>query len=177
MLKASHSHTNRAALSAESWNSTPPFCIGLLATNPVTAPPRRPNPTTNSLANSGLASIHDPSSTSARITLRMSYALRSSSGIIDAVSGVTGSTLAIDAGRVRQLSGMNENHCLAMAIASASSLARKSPQPLVVTCIRAPPISSSVVISPVTISTIRGEPRYIEALPSTMTTTSQNAGM
>jgi hypothetical protein len=34
-----------------------------------------------------------------------------------------------------------------------------------------------VVFSPVTISTMRSEPRYIEALPSTMTTTSQNAGM
>ena len=44
-------------------------------------------------------------------------------------------------------------------------------------CIRAPPISSSVVFSPVTISTIRSLPRYIDALPSTITTTSQNAGM
>ena len=44
-------------------------------------------------------------------------------------------------------------------------------------CIRAPPISSSVTLSPITISAIRGEPRYIEALPSRMMTTSQNAGM
>ena len=50
-------------------------------------------------------------------------------------------------------------------------------QPETEQCIRAPPISSSVVFSPITISTIRGEPRYIEALPSTMTTMSQNAGM
>ena len=42
---------------------------------------------------------------------------------------------------------------------------------------RAPPISSSVTFSPITISAMRGEPRYIEALPSTMNTTSQNAGM
>ena len=33
---------------------------------------------------------------------------------------------------------------------------------------RAPPISSSVVFSPVTISTMRSEPRYIDALPSTI---------
>ena len=38
---------------------------------------------------------------------------------------------------------------------------------------RAPPISSSVVISPITISAMRGEPRYIDALPSTMITMSQ----
>ena len=42
---------------------------------------------------------------------------------------------------------------------------------------RAPPISSSVTVSPITISAMRGEPRYIEALPSTMITRSQNDGM
>ena len=44
-------------------------------------------------------------------------------------------------------------------------------------CIFAPPISSRVTFSPTTISAIRGEPRYIEALPSRMITTSQKAGM
>ncbi len=44
-------------------------------------------------------------------------------------------------------------------------------------CIRAPPISSSVVFSLTTISTMRGLPRYIEAFPSTMATKSQKAGM
>ena len=44
-------------------------------------------------------------------------------------------------------------------------------------CIFAPPISSSVTFSPITISAMRGEPRYIDALPSSMITTSQNAGM
>jgi len=38
-------------------------------------------------------------------------------------------------------------------------------------------MSSSVVFSLTTISTIRALPRYIEALPSTMTVKSQNAGM
>src|SRR5207253_742042 len=42
---------------------------------------------------------------------------------------------------------------------------------------RAPPISSSVTFSPITISAMRGEPRYIDAFLSTMNTTSQNAGM
>jgi hypothetical protein len=42
---------------------------------------------------------------------------------------------------------------------------------------RAPLMSSNVVRSPTTISTMRGEPRYIEALPSTMNTMSQRAGM
>ena len=35
----------------------------------------------------------------------------------------------------------------------------------------------SVTFSPITISAIRGLPRYIEAFPSRMITTSQNAGM
>ena len=64
-----------------------------------------------------------------------------------------------------------------MSIASSSVFARKWPQPETPVCILAPPISSSVTFSPITISAIRGEPRYIEALPSRMITTSQNAGM
>ena len=60
----------------------------------------------------------------------------------------------------------------------SSSLAhRKSPQPETEQCMRAPPISSRVTFSPMTISAMRGEPRYVEALPSTMKMTSQKAGM
>ncbi len=62
-------------------------------------------------------------------------------------------------------------------MASASSWARLSPQPDTDACIRAPPISSNVTFSPMTSSAIRGEPRYMEALPSTMITTSQKLGM
>ena len=62
-------------------------------------------------------------------------------------------------------------------MASSSSTARLSPHPDTVACMRAPPISSSVVISPITISAMRGEPRYIDALPSTMITMSQKLGM
>jgi hypothetical protein len=62
-------------------------------------------------------------------------------------------------------------------MASASSTARLSPQPETVACMRAPPISSSVVCSLITISAMRGEPRYMEALPSTMITMSQKLGM
>ena len=51
------------------------------------------------------------------------------------------------------------------------------PQPEIVACIRAPPISSSVTFSPTTISAIRGDPRYIEAFASTMITMSQKDGM
>ena len=60
---------------------------------------------------------------------------------------------------------------------SSSVGTRKWPTPLTDVCILAPPISSSVTFSPMTISAIRGEPRYIDALPSRMITTSQKAGM
>ena len=62
-------------------------------------------------------------------------------------------------------------------MASASDETRLSPQPETVACIRAPPISSSVTVSPITSSAMRGEPRYMDALPSTMSTRSQNEGM
>ena len=62
-------------------------------------------------------------------------------------------------------------------MAAASSATRWEPQPETVAWRRAPPISSSVVFSRVTISTMRADPRYIEALASTMITTSQKLGM
>ena len=47
-LKASHIWMNRAALSAESTNSTPPLNIGLLATTPIAWPSSRAKPMTSS---------------------------------------------------------------------------------------------------------------------------------
>src|SRR5829696_5129941 len=96
---------------------------------------------------------------------------------MSAVSSRAGAAARYSGGSLRQLSGKYENHALAASMASASSSARLSPHPDTVACIRAPPISSSVVTSPITISAIRGDPRYIEALPSTMITISQNDGM
>ena len=62
-------------------------------------------------------------------------------------------------------------------MASASSWASRSPTPETVQCIRAPPISSSETFSPTTISAMRGLPRYMDALPSTMMMMSQKLGM
>jgi hypothetical protein len=66
---------------------------------------------------------------------------------------------------------------LANSIASTSSATSRSPTPETVQCMRAPPISSSDTVSPTTISAIRGLPRYIDALPSTMMTRSVKLGM
>ena len=84
-LNASHSQMKRAALSAESTNSTPPRCFGLLARIPTGIPSSRANPTMSSRAHSGFSSKNEPSSTSASSTLCMSYARRSSTGTISAI--------------------------------------------------------------------------------------------
>ena len=68
-------------------------------------------------------------------------------------------------------------YCLACVIASSSVLHKTSPHPDTEQCIRAPPISSKVTFSPITISAIRGDPKYIDAFPSTIITTSQKAGI
>ena len=62
-------------------------------------------------------------------------------------------------------------------MASSSDCTSASPHPETSQCTLAPPISSSVVVSPTTICAMRGDPRYIDARPSTITTTSQNDGM
>src|SRR5437660_9530647 len=77
----------------------------------------------------------------------------------------------------RQDDGRYDRKRRAASIASSSDAQRLSPQPLTVACMRAPPISSSEIFSPMTTSAMRGEPRYIEAFASTMNTASQNAGM
>ena len=62
-------------------------------------------------------------------------------------------------------------------MASSSLFTRRSPQPDTLQCMRAPPISSRETTWPITISAMRGEPRYMLARPSTMITMSQKAGM
>jgi len=71
-LNASHSQMKRAALSAESTNSTPPRCFGLFATTPTGRPSSRAKPMMTSRAHNGFTSKKDPSSTNASSTLCMS---------------------------------------------------------------------------------------------------------
>ena len=80
MLNASHSHTNRAALSAAFTSSAPPSTIGWFATMPIGWPPMRANPVTRFFAHSGFIQNTSPSSTIAVTTLRMSYARRGAVG-------------------------------------------------------------------------------------------------
>jgi len=66
MPNASQVWMNRAALSAESTNKTPPLCSGLLAITPITYPASRPNPVTTSRAHSAWTSKNESSSTRPR---------------------------------------------------------------------------------------------------------------
>ena len=80
MPNASQVWMNRAALSAESTNSTPPLNMGLFAITPVTCPSSRAKPVTTSRAHSAWTSKKESSSTSPRTNRRMSKACRSLSG-------------------------------------------------------------------------------------------------
>src|SRR5690349_17906365 len=80
MLNASQSQMNRAALSAESTNRTPPFTAELFATMPTGRPAIRAKPTITSGANNGLTSKNDSASTSPSMTSCMSNGIDSSAG-------------------------------------------------------------------------------------------------
>src|SRR3546814_4034462 len=92
MLNASHSHTTREALSAESTNSTPPMCEGLLATTPAGRPSTRPSPQMSSLANSGFYSKNDSPSTNPSMKAYMSKATDSSTGTTSSARASDGAT-------------------------------------------------------------------------------------
>src|SRR5690625_3280322 len=96
MLNASHHQMNRAALSAESTNSTPPLTAGWLATTPTGWPSSSASPVTSSGANAALSSRKEPSSTRPSITSRMSYPAASSTGMSALVSARAGASAVYD---------------------------------------------------------------------------------
>jgi hypothetical protein len=104
-LNASHSCTNRVALSAESTNSTPPLNIELLPSTPTAWPSSRANPTVISRAQRAWISKYDPSSTSAFTYRRMSNACRSLSGTRARRSPAPGPAGSIAGGSPCQLDG------------------------------------------------------------------------
>jgi len=73
-------------------------------------------------------------------------------------TGGAGGSAVVRGGSSRHDDGRYDSHTRTAAMASASSSTRTSPRPDSEQCISAPPISSSVTRSPVTISASRGEP-------------------
>src|SRR3954452_23010277 len=105
MLNASHSQMNRADLSAESTNSTPPRTAELFATTPIGRPSSRAKPVTTSAANSGLISKNESASTSPSISSRISNGTDSSAGTTSSTSTVAASSAAASGGSSRQQVG------------------------------------------------------------------------
>ena len=104
-LNASHSQMNRAALSAESTNRTPPRTALLLATMPTGRPSIRPSPTTSSAANSGLTSKNDSASTRPSIRSCTSKGADSASGTASSASSNAGSAGSASGAGSRQQVG------------------------------------------------------------------------
>src|SRR4029453_14152222 len=88
-----------------------------------------------------------------------------------------GARASTGGGAACQFVGRYDSHRFAASSAAASSATRLSPDPLVVGGMRGPPLSPGAAGSPDPPPPLGGEPGYIDALPSTMNTTSQNAGM
>ena len=131
-----------------------------------------------SFAYSGLISKNDESSTTPATRAYMSNGRDSSCGTSSASDPrYAGGRASAIGGASRQCCGKYDRYARAASMAALSSGTSRSPLPDTSQCMRAPPISSSVTFSPMTSSAMRGEPRYIEALCSTMNTTSQSEGM
>src|SRR3954469_665678 len=120
-LNASHRLMNRVHLSAESTNSTPPSCAGLLATTPTGVPSRRPKPTITSGAYSGLISKNDSASTMPSMSSCMSNGTCSSGGTSSAVIARAGAAAAYCGGSTRHEDGRYEKKAVAWSSASSSS--------------------------------------------------------
>ena len=73
-------------------------------------------------------------------------------------TGGAGGSGVVAGGSSRHDDGRYDSHTRTAAMASVSSSTRTSPRPDSRQCISAPPISSRVTRSPVTISARRGEP-------------------
>ena len=76
-----------------------------------------------------------------------------------------------------QFCGRYDKYCFTVSRAASSVLTRTLPDSALTGVDLRATHRLEGCLSPVTISTMRSDPRYMEAFPSTMTTMSQNAGM
>ncbi len=178
-LNASHVRTKRAAFTDESMSSTPASDRGWLPTTPTACPPSRAKPQTMFSAQRSCTSRNSPSSITRRITSCMSYGLFGLSGISvsrSASSRSTGSVGAAYGDRSRLFCGRNESSSRASSRHASSSGETKCATPDFVACVTAPPRSSNVTSSPVTVFTTSGPVMNMYDEPSTMNTKSVIAG-
>ena len=154
MLKALQKRMKRAALSEASMSSTPARTIGWLATTPTVRPLMRPRPITRFAAQSRWISRKSARSTVRRITWRMSYGSRGSSGTTASKPSSAATTSSCSSrtngGSSVLLLGRKESRRRASAIAEASSSATKWTTPETREWLSTPPRYSAVTSSPVT---------------------------
>src|SRR6478735_1010859 len=180
MLKASQVRTNRAPFSADSMSSTPASTIGWLPTMPTVWPSRRANPHTIEPAQRGKYSKKSPSSTTTSMTFFMSYGMFGLAGIISASSGHSrsgSSPVGSSGGVSRLLDGRNENRYLTSSRQAFSSGETNVATPDLVAWLLAPPSSSRVTSSPVTVFTTSGPVMNMWDVSSTMKMKSVMAGL
>ena len=159
MLKASHVRTNRAAFSLDSISRTPANAIGWLPTTPTVMPSTREKPHTMLFAQCSKYSKNSPSSTTSLITFFMSYGWLADAGRMSRNIGHERfgssdvSTVGADS---RLFCGKNDNKKRTSSRHACSSAETNVATPLFDAWLIAPPSSSSVTSSPVTVLTTSG---------------------
>ena len=179
MLKASQVRTKRAALEDESMSSTPASTIGWLPTTPTVCPPSRAKPQTMFCAQCGRYSMKSPSSTTWLMTSRMSYGCFGDAGrMLRSSSTMRFGSSAV--GKCGGISWLLEGRKLSRYFTSSSTSSSDAPTkvatPDLEEWLRAPPSSSKVTSSPVTVLTTSGPVMNMCELSCTMKMKSVMAG-
>src|SRR6056297_3250638 len=159
MLNESQVRTNRAAFSDDSMSRTPASTFGWLPTMPTGAPSMRAKPHTIDFAQWGKYSKNSPSSTTWRITSIMSYGRFGLAGRMSRSSGHSrsgSSPRSSTGGSSRLFDGRNDSRKRTSSRHDFSSSDTNVATPDLVAWLMAPPSSSRVTSSPVTVFTTSG---------------------
>ena len=159
MLNASQVRTNRAAFSLDSISRTPANAMGWLPTIPTVMPSRRAKPHVMLVAQCWKYSKYSSLSTTSRMTFFMSYGWLGETGKISRNMSHerSGSSVGSSDGASSKLfCGRNDNKKRTSSRHAFSSAATKVATPLLEAWLIAPPSSSNVTSSPVTVFTTSG---------------------
>ncbi len=180
MPKASQVRTNLAPFDELSISSTPARTIGWLATTPTVRPFSLANPQTIDFAQLAWYSKKSPSSTTSVTTAFMSYGMFGLAGIRSTNDGQSrsgSSPVSTRGASSMLLDGRNESRKRTSSITAFSSAATKVATPDRDEWLPAPPSSSRVTSSPVTVFTTSGPVMNICDVSRTMKMKSVMAGL
>ena len=159
MLNASHVRTKRAAFSEDSMSRTPANAIGWLPTTPTVMPSRRAKPHVMLVAQCWKYSKYSPLSTTSRMTFFMSYGWFGETGRMSRKRSHERSASSLgssDGGSSRLFCGKNDIKKRTSSKHACSSAETNVATPLFDAWLIAPPSSSNVTSSPVTVFTTSG---------------------